>query len=41
MTSRGSINGAGVVRPSTAPAAIGGAARPAYGINGTTVQSRH
>jgi hypothetical protein len=41
VTNRGSINGASVFRPSTAPTAIGGAARPNYGINGTTVGTKH
>jgi hypothetical protein len=36
----GSINGATVIRPSTAPAGVGGPARAANGINGTTVHSR-
>jgi hypothetical protein len=38
---RGSINGATVVRPATAPSVIGGPAAARYGINGTTVQSKH
>jgi hypothetical protein len=38
---RGSINGATVVRPATAPSLIGGPAAARYGINGTTVQSKH
>lgn len=35
-----SSNGAGVIRPAVPPAGVGGPARPAYGINGTTVQNR-
>ncbi len=38
---RGSVNGAAVIRPVVAPAGIGGPAPPRYGINGTTVQTRH
>jgi hypothetical protein len=38
---RGSGNGAALIRPAAAPTGIGGAARPKYGINGTTVQTRH
>jgi hypothetical protein len=37
---RNSGNGAALNRPVATPA-IGGAARPNYGINGTTVQTRH
>jgi hypothetical protein len=36
-----SSNGAGVIRPAVPPAGVGGPARPAYGINGTTVQNKH
>ena len=35
-----SSNGAGVIRPAVPPAGVGGPARPAYGINGTTVQNK-
>ena len=38
---RGSVNGAALIRPATAPTAIGGAVRSNYGINGTTVQNKH
>jgi hypothetical protein len=41
LANRGSINGAAVIRPSAAPAGIGGPVRPANGINGTAVQSKH
>jgi len=40
-TNRGSVNGATVIRPATGPSVIGGPAQAHYGINGTTVQSRH
>jgi hypothetical protein len=40
-TNRGSINGATVIRPATAPSVIGGPAQARYGINGTTVQNKH
>jgi hypothetical protein len=40
-TNRGSVNGTAVIRPSTAPAGVGGPARSANGINGTAVQSKH
>ena len=40
-TNRGSINGATVIRPATAPSVIGGPAAARYGINGTTVQNKH
>ena len=40
-TNRGSVNGATVIRPATRPSFIGGPAQARYGINGTTVQSRH
>ena len=40
-TNRGSVKGAAVIRPSTAPASVGGPVRPANGINGTAVQSKH
>jgi hypothetical protein len=39
--SRGSVNGATVIRPANAPSGIGGPAQARYGINGTTVQNRH
>jgi hypothetical protein len=38
---RGSVNGAALIRPAAAPTGIGGAVRPKYGINGTTVVSKH
>ena len=38
---RGSVNGAALIRPAAAPTGIGGAVRPKYGINGTTVQNKH
>jgi hypothetical protein len=38
---RGSVNGAALIRPAAAPTGIGGAVRPKYGINGTTVQTKH
>jgi hypothetical protein len=38
---RGGINATIVIRPQTAPSAIGGPAQPRYGINGTTVQNKH
>lgn len=38
---RGSVNGAALIRPAAAPTTIGGAVRPNYGINGTTVQNKH
>jgi hypothetical protein len=41
LANRSSINGASVIRPSAAPVGIGGPARPANGINGTAVQSKH
>jgi hypothetical protein len=37
LANRGSINGAGVIRPSAAPVGVGGN----YGINGATVQNKH
>jgi hypothetical protein len=37
---RGSGNGTALTRSAATPAAIGGATRPNYGINGTTVQTR-
>ena len=40
-TNRGSIHGATVIRPATAPSVIGGPAQARYGINGTTVQNKH
>jgi len=40
-TNRGSVNGATVIRPVTGPSVIGGPAQARYGINGTTVQSKH
>ena len=40
-TNRGSVNGAAVIRPATGPSIIGGPAAARYGINGTTVQSKH
>ena len=40
-TNRGSVNGATVIRPANAPAVVGGPAVARYGINGTTVQSKH
>jgi hypothetical protein len=41
LWNRGSVNGVGVIRPGAAPSTIGGAARPNYGINGTTVRTKH
>jgi hypothetical protein len=41
FSNRGSVSGAGVIRPGAAPSTIGGATRPNYGINGTTVQTKH
>ena len=41
LSNRGSVSGAGVIRPGAAPSTIGGATRPNYGINGTAVQNKH
>jgi hypothetical protein len=41
LGTRSSVNGAAVIRPSTTAAGIGGPVRPANGINGTSVQSKH
>jgi hypothetical protein len=41
LGTRSSVNGAAVIRPSTTAAGIGGPVRPANGINGTVVQSKH
>jgi hypothetical protein len=40
LSNRASINGAAVSRPSST-SAIGGPARPNYGLNGTTLQNKH
>ena len=39
-TNRGNLNGATVIRPTTAPPVVGGPAQARYGINGTTVQNK-
>jgi len=41
LSNRGGVSGVGVIRPGAAPSTIGGATRPNYGINGTTVQNKH
>jgi hypothetical protein len=40
-TVNGTINGTGLVRPSHAPAVIGGPAKAVASINGTTIRLRH
>jgi len=40
-TSRGGINGTSVIRPAVAPSGLGGAAKSAGGINGTTFRPKH
>jgi hypothetical protein len=39
--SRGKIDGAGLIRPSTALSGLGGPAKTVAGINGTTVRPKH
>jgi hypothetical protein len=41
LANRGSINGAGAMRPAAGRSGVGGPTRPNYGINGTTVQNKH
>jgi hypothetical protein len=38
---QGKIGGTGLIRPASAPAALGGPAKPAGGINGTTFRQKH
>jgi hypothetical protein len=38
---QGKIGGTNTIRPAVAPAALGGPAKTALGINGTTVRLKH
>ena len=40
VPSRGKIDGAGLIRPSVAPSALGGPAKTFAGINGTTLRPK-